>query len=226
MAFVYITTNLLNGKKYLGKHNGKNSNYLGSGTLLKKAIKKYGKENFSIEIIKECNTDEEAYELEKKLSLQLNVVENDDWYNMSIGGEGFSSGKLHPMFGIPKSEEHKIKLSKANIGKKVLEETKEKISLQFTGSKNPCFGLKGEKHPAYGHKKSEQSKKRISEKNKGRVKTPEEIEKFKKSRVGKGMGKNNSMSDPEKRKKVSDSKKGRKRIYREDGTFYMSPRIL
>jgi len=40
------------------------------------------------------------------------------------------------------------------------------------------------------------------------------------------MGKNNSVSDPEKRKKVSDSKKGRKRIYREDGTFYMSPRII
>jgi hypothetical protein len=55
--------------------------------------------------------------------------------------------------------------------------------------------------------------------------TEEELLKFKKSRIGKGTGKNNSMSNPENRKKVSDSKKGRKRIYRKDGTYYMSPRI-
>ena len=42
-AFVYVTTNLINGKKYLGKHNGKSNSYLGSGKALKKAIKKYGK---------------------------------------------------------------------------------------------------------------------------------------------------------------------------------------
>lgn len=67
--------------------------------------------------------------------------------------------------------------------------------------------------------------KNISEKIKGRIKSEEELLKFKKSRIGKGTGKNNSMSNPENRKKVSDSKKGRKRIYREDGTYYMSPRI-
>jgi hypothetical protein len=67
-AFVYITTNLINGKKYLGKHNGKHEGYLGSGTILKTAIKKYGKENFKREIIKECSSDKEAYELEKELS--------------------------------------------------------------------------------------------------------------------------------------------------------------
>lgn len=40
MSFVYITENLINDKKYLGKHNGKSQNYLGSVTILKKAIEK------------------------------------------------------------------------------------------------------------------------------------------------------------------------------------------
>lgn len=45
--FIYETTNLKNGKKYIGKHYGElNDSYLGSGTLLKKAIEKYGKESF------------------------------------------------------------------------------------------------------------------------------------------------------------------------------------
>lgn len=166
MHFVYITTNLINGKKYLGKHNGKNKNYLGSGTLLKKAIEKYGRENFSIQIVQECSTEEETYELEKKLSLKFNVVESVEWYNMKVGGEGFSSGKFHPMFGVPKSEQHKIKLSKANIGKKLSDETKQKISLRFRGSNNPCFGLKVQNHPAYGHKKSEICKKIYQKKSK------------------------------------------------------------
>ena len=109
-AFVYVTTNLINGKKYLGKHNGKSNSYLGSGKALKKAIEKYGKENFQRKIIKECLSDKEAYELEKHLSEQWNVVLDSNWYNMKIGGDGFQSGKFHPMFQIPKSQDHKKKL--------------------------------------------------------------------------------------------------------------------
>jgi hypothetical protein len=39
MAIIYCTTNKINGKKYIGSHNGNKSSYLGSGVNLTKAIK-------------------------------------------------------------------------------------------------------------------------------------------------------------------------------------------
>ena len=50
---IYKTTNLLDGKYYVGCHQTKNPNdgYLGSGKHLKRAIKKYGFDNFKVEIL-------------------------------------------------------------------------------------------------------------------------------------------------------------------------------
>ena len=59
-GFIYITTNHINGKKYIGQKkydkSGKWKKYLGSGLALKNAITKYGVENFSKEIIEELNS--------------------------------------------------------------------------------------------------------------------------------------------------------------------------
>ena len=61
-GFVYITTNHINGKKYIGQKRYDKANkwksYLGSGIHLKRAINKYGSENFSKEIIEDCKTKE------------------------------------------------------------------------------------------------------------------------------------------------------------------------
>lgn len=50
---IYKTTNIKNGKYYIGKHQTENENdsYLGSGIALKKAIKKFGKNSFIKEIL-------------------------------------------------------------------------------------------------------------------------------------------------------------------------------
>lgn len=50
---VYLTTNLVNNKIYIGVHStyDLNDDYLGSGFALKKAINKYGKEKFKREIL-------------------------------------------------------------------------------------------------------------------------------------------------------------------------------
>lgn len=51
---LYQTTNLVNGKIYVGIHQSQSLDdaYLGSGKLLKAAIKKYGRKNFKREILK------------------------------------------------------------------------------------------------------------------------------------------------------------------------------
>jgi hypothetical protein len=69
MAIVYKTTNLINGKMYIGVDSKNDKTYLGSGKILKKSISKYGIENFRKEIIMEFKTDKEAYEYGKNIHI-------------------------------------------------------------------------------------------------------------------------------------------------------------
>jgi len=62
--FVYQTKNLKNGKKYIGVCTFNSDSYLGSGRLLKSAIRKYGRENFKRTILEHCSTPEEVYSKE------------------------------------------------------------------------------------------------------------------------------------------------------------------
>lgn len=90
MYIVYKTTNVINRKFYVGVHNGKNDDYLGSGKLIKSAIEKYGRENFIRETILSCETSEEAYELEA-LIVDEEFTARKDTYNLCYGGYGYSS---------------------------------------------------------------------------------------------------------------------------------------
>ena len=86
---VYKTTNLVNGKVYIGKHETDNldDGYLGSGILIQRAIEKYGKENFKREILFECSTREEMNAKEAEL-VNEEFLKRDDIYNLKQGGEG------------------------------------------------------------------------------------------------------------------------------------------
>jgi group I intron endonuclease len=68
--YIYIITNIINGHQYIGEHstnkNPDNDNYLGSGHLLNKKIKQYGKENFKKEILEQFNTKQEAFNAQEK----------------------------------------------------------------------------------------------------------------------------------------------------------------
>ena len=59
----------------------------GSRLLLHRAIRKYGKETFSISVIRECETKEEAARLEVELIEKLGTL-SPGGYNMTTGGEG------------------------------------------------------------------------------------------------------------------------------------------
>ena len=65
---VYKTTNTINGKYYIGAHRTDNLNdgYVGSGVGLKRAIEKYGKENFVTETLHTLRTEDEMYAKEKQ----------------------------------------------------------------------------------------------------------------------------------------------------------------
>ena len=82
---IYKTTNIINNKFYIGKHQTTNLNdeYMGSGKILKYAIKKYGIKNFKKEILYTFKTEKEMNDKEKEL-----VIISDNTYNLCEGGKG------------------------------------------------------------------------------------------------------------------------------------------
>lgn len=110
LHFTYQTKNNLNGKTYVGVHSTKNLNdgYLGSGIALKKAIKKYGKENFTMIPLVFFDNRDEALE-EEAFIVDLKWVNDNNNYNLSGGG---TANKVT-------SEQTKLKLSNALKGREV-----------------------------------------------------------------------------------------------------------
>lgn len=85
-GFIYITVNNVNEKMYLGMHTGWSKTYLGSGRLLKQAIKKYGKDNFTRYIIDTATTPNELIDLEHHYITTVfgeDLTGNDCWYNLN-----------------------------------------------------------------------------------------------------------------------------------------------
>ena len=144
-GFIYITTNLINGKRYIGQKAFLNTSdwksYLGSGKLLKQAIKKYGKQKFARDIIAIAFSKEELNTLEISYIKNYNAIKNNNFYNIAEGGYG------NTLKGLSEEEikAWKLKMSQAHIGL-----------------------LKGERHPMYGKHQSNYVKQIISKANKGR----------------------------------------------------------
>lgn len=82
---IYKIINNINGKYYIGMHKTTNidDDYMGSGKVLKRAIKKYGLENFTKTILHIFDNEEDMKNKEKEL-----VVISEDTYNLLEGGHG------------------------------------------------------------------------------------------------------------------------------------------
>lgn len=115
---IYKTTNLINGKFYVGQDSNNNPEYYGSGNLLKKAIKKYGKENFIKETLEVCSTEEELNEREKYWIKETKVQELG--YNIADGGTG----------GNTMCEENRERIINGFKGRKHRQESIEKMRIK------------------------------------------------------------------------------------------------
>lgn len=93
---IYCTTNIINGKKYIGRDSNNNPEYLGSGSYFKRAVKKYGKENFKKQILQDCVDFEDLNESEKYWIDYFGAVKSDLFYNINEGGEAGYNVNFHP----------------------------------------------------------------------------------------------------------------------------------
>lgn len=117
---VYKTTNIVTNIIYVGADRKNNPNYLGSGTLLLRAIKKYGRENFKKEVLEICDNEEVLFDREVFWIKELNATDRSIGYNIV-------SFKFAGKMESP-SEETRMKLSNALKGKKKPEGYGEKYS--------------------------------------------------------------------------------------------------
>lgn len=174
MGVIYAVTNLANGKYYIGQtmgdprlrmkeHRAKRE----SCPRLARAIEKYGKENFVMEILAESSNIETLNKLEIVWIALTNARSKSVGYNIEFGGR---NGKRAPetiektrraKLGIKFSEEVKKRLSEAHMGHR---RTAESVRKQF------------ETRRANGYRHSEETRRKMSEAQLKLIRTPERIE--------------------------------------------------
>lgn len=94
--FIYKTTNLKTGKFYVGIHstNNLNDGYLGSGTRLRRSIRRNGKENFKIEHLQFFDNRTDLVNREKEL-VNEELLKDAVCMNLKPGGTGGFNNKEH-----------------------------------------------------------------------------------------------------------------------------------
>lgn len=178
--------------------------YLGSGTAITRAIEKYGREKFMKIIIGKFSTREEAHDCETAWLLKQFNFHGRHWkkfktfnYNLRLN-ENDNHGNFH-------SPETKSKLSAVNIGKKLSEETKKKISQSNTGKKLSEETKKKLSELNRGRQVSEETRKKIGEASRVRIRmfSEETRKKMREANIGKKLSE-------ETKKKLSELGRGRK----------------
>lgn len=88
--YLYRTENLVNGHFYFGVHGSEDptkDSYFGSGTLINKAVQKYGRSNFKVEILEYFDTWEKALAREREV-VTKDLLQDSRCYNLIEGGTG------------------------------------------------------------------------------------------------------------------------------------------
>ena len=147
MAVIYEIINTINNMCYIGQTRrslkerlNHHKNEHRRGTPFYHAIKKYGWENFTVNIIEECEIEQlnerEIYWIAEKKTLY------PDGYNLTIGGNQCGHHQLtrekisRQRTGMKFSESHKESMRRARLGTKASEETKRKMSIALKGKRH------------------------------------------------------------------------------------------
>jgi group I intron endonuclease len=144
IGFVYIWINKANGKKYVGAHAGtEDDGYIGSGTVFKKAIAKYGVCGFDRKILyREYESLQNLFRRESEIINELNAVFSSEYYNLTNYDPKFvdcASGNKHRIM----TEETKEKMRRAKLGTKASDSTRLKMSETRRGRTSPTKGMTG-----------------------------------------------------------------------------------
>ena len=94
--FIYKTVNQVNGKWYVGMHSTSNleDGYIGSGKRLRYSIRKYGIENFKMEI-QEFLPDRRSLKEREKEIVNEDLLHDSMCMNLKLGGEGGFMNEEH-----------------------------------------------------------------------------------------------------------------------------------
>jgi len=156
-GYIYKTTNLINGKIYIGQRKGEfYPYYYGSGIHFLRALKLHGRNNFKVNLITYAKTKDILNRLEKKyIDNHRKRIGKKRMYNIADGGGGRS---------CPFTEEHKLKLSKILSGRPLTEEHKLKIKKSHSNpeTKRKCIESHKGKYP------SEMTRRKMSLSNSGK----------------------------------------------------------
>jgi hypothetical protein len=185
---IYEIKNKINNKPYIGKHSKCNNDkefqqtkYWGSGTYIKRAIKKYGIENFERKVVVENINSEKELDDSERLWIKNKNSKYPNGYNLTDGGEGLLNpseetrkllskhqlGKKNHRFGKSPSQQQRNRVSQTLIKTLQSEEKRKQMSDLQRGEKNSNFGKTGENSPHYGTPKSKEHKRKLSETHKG-----------------------------------------------------------
>ena len=178
--FVYKITNNVNNKIYVGVHstNYINDSYIGSGKWIKEAVKKYGRESFSKEILGFFYTRQAALSEEARI-VDESFIKDRSTYNVWLGGGGCRlTGEDNPLYGRPgrRGKDH------PNYGLR----GKDSPNYGKRFKKNPDRVLRGEDHWWYGRKHTPETRERMSKSGKARNQVMTEEQKAHLSKINSG----------------------------------------
>ncbi len=190
ISCIYMIRNLDNGKIYIGQTNDYSSRVnshlsalrrgKASNKYLQASFNKHGEDRFEFSIVEQCPISE----LDDREMYWISTYDsNNVGYNMTAGGGGIR--------GYHFSEEQKAKISAANTGRIVSDETKQHMRdnhADFKGANHPNYGvpwaehvseegqrsfrekmsirMRGTNNPNYGKKMSDEQKSKLSESHK------------------------------------------------------------